>query len=103
MATPRKYATNAERQASYRARCTAMARSDLPTRVPTVVGPRRWAVVIGHAQGLLAGVAAEMATYWDDRSDTWQNSERGEQLTDRLAALEEILDALGEVATADRR
>jgi hypothetical protein len=62
------------------------------------MGPRRWAVLLGHAQGLLTGVAEEMTTYRDERSEAWRDSDRGEQLTDRLAALEEILEALGEIA-----
>jgi len=97
MPTPRKYATNAERQASYRARGTATARSGLPPLGPSVAGPRRWAVLLGQAQGLLSGVAEEMATYWEERSEAWQNSERGEQLAERLEALEEILAVLCEI------
>jgi hypothetical protein len=103
MPTPRQYATNAERQAAYRARGTATARAGRTPPVPSVAGPRRWVVVIGHAQERLAVVAEEMARYWEARSDVWQTSERGEQLTERLAAMEEILDALAQVAAADRR
>ena len=64
---------------------------------------RRWARLIGHAHELLTEVAGEMATYWDERSDAWQDSERGEAFTERLEALEAVLDQLGELGPGDCR
>lgn len=97
MPTPRKYATNAEKQAAYRARRTEVTHSISWTRAPPVAGPRRWSALLGQASDLLAGVAEEMSSYWEERSEAWQNSDRGDQLTDRMTAIEEILDALREV------
>jgi hypothetical protein len=97
MPTPRQYDTNAARQAAYRARHRATTPATSRSSVPQVTGPRRWTVGSRHAQEILARVAQEMASYWDDRSEAWQNSERGEQLTDRIAAMEDILDMLNEV------
>jgi len=60
MPTPRKYATNAERQAAYRA---APRRLCPPDRShPRPRARRRWTVLIGQARGLLEEVAEEMAT-----------------------------------------
>jgi len=93
MATPRQYATAADRQAAYRARrgATTGAKS-LP--IPQVPGYRRWAVILEQVQGQLEGVAEEMADYRDERSETWQNSERCERFTESLEALEEFIELL---------
>lgn len=92
MPTPRKYATNAERQAAYRARCAVTAPAYAVP--PSVPGPRRWGVLTDQARKLLDGVSEEMASYWDARSEAWQNSERGERLTEQMETLAEILDLL---------
>jgi hypothetical protein len=97
MPTLRKYGTNAERQAAYRRRSAALMHSTMKTRVPPVLGPRRWAALLAQAQELLADVAEEMANYWEERTEAWQNSERGEQLTDRMTAIEEIVDTLQDI------
>jgi hypothetical protein len=98
MPTPRKYATPAERQAAYRAR-RHVSTASLPLP-PPVPGYRRWAVMLSQTQGMLEQVAEEMTTYWDERSEAWQVSERGDQFTERLEALEEILTLLRELAEA---
>jgi hypothetical protein len=41
----------------------------------------------------------EMTTYHQDRSDTWQDSERGEAFQERLDTLTEIVENLDELAT----
>ena len=94
MPTQRKYATNADRQAAYRARCETMLPSvGLPT--PTSISVyRRWAALTMQARGILDGVAEEMVTYDKKRSEAWQNSERGELFQEHVETLEEILDVL---------
>ena len=93
MTTPRQYATGADRQAAYRARRAASAGAKtLP--IPLTPGYRRWAVILEQVQGQLEGVAEEMADYRDERSEAWQNSERNERFTERLEALEELIDLL---------
>ncbi len=91
MSIHRKYATNADRQAAYRTRCSA---STPPKQaIPAVVGTRRWAVLLKQAQGLLEGVSVEMAQYWDERSEAWQYSERIESLEEVVAQLQEVIEA----------
>jgi hypothetical protein len=97
MPTPRQYDTRAERQAAYRARHRAMMPATILPSAPPGAGPRRWTACLRLAQEILAGVAQEMAAYGEARSEAWQDSDRGEQLTDRIAAMEDILDALREV------
>lgn len=99
MPTPRQYASNAARQAAYRARCTASPAVPCPGSLPSG-SPRRWPVMLGQAQELITGVAAQMATTWAARSDVWQNSERGDAFLERVEALEEIRDLLREFAAA---
>lgn len=97
MPTPRKYLTDAERQAAYRAR-HATTPSQPP--VPPVPGYRRWTVLIRQAHGLLADVAEEMARYETARSDAWHDSERGERFQERCEGLHEALSLLDDLAEA---
>jgi len=94
MTTPRQYATDAERQAAYRARRAAATEAKSLPIPPPAPGYRRWAVILEQVQGQLEVVAEEMADYRDERSDTWQNSERCERFTERLEALEEFIELL---------
>ncbi len=88
MPTPRKYANNAERQAAYRARC---ALQRLTTRIPATPGYRRWEVMIGEARSLLERVTHEMERYYEERSERWQESERGEWFTETMESVDEIV------------
>jgi hypothetical protein len=102
MPTPRKYTNAAQRQAAYRRRtadalaalCTAKG---LPghTLISTMPSTRRWEALIEQARCALQTVQQEMQTYCDERSDAWQETERSEQLQERIAELE---DAIGVVA-----
>jgi len=65
-----------------------------------VPGYRRWALILELVQGQLEGVAEEMANYRDERSETWQNSERCERFTECLEALEELLELLRDLSEA---
>jgi hypothetical protein len=93
MPTPRKYATNAARQAAYRARGATPPPSIGP-RPPILPGSRRWEGPLIQARAQLEAVAAEMTAYAAARSDAWQDSERGEQFTERCEMLDEALDLL---------
>ncbi len=101
MPTPRQFATNAERQAAYRAR-QAAARSGGVRVPPSAPGARRWRALLGRARDLLAMVAAEMADYRADRSDAWLASERGEQVTEQIEALDEAIELLNELCLPTR-
>src|SRR5205807_2196201 len=50
-----------------------------------------------QAHQLLASIRDEMQAYAQDRSDSWQESERGQLHEERIAALEEIVDALADL------
>lgn len=104
MPTPRKYQTDAERQAAYRqrqaeARHVEQQAKGLPLlpAVPTIPGTARWKALRDQAQALLETMLDEMQRYYDDRSEQWQESDRGEEFQERIdqvdiarAAVEEI-------------
>ena len=98
MPTLRKYATNAERQAAYRARC-AMVPPPAPI-TPARPGPRRWTALIRQAHSLLETIRKEMGDYVATRTDAWHDSEHGDAFQERLALLEEAMSLLQDVAEA---
>ena len=101
MPTPRRYASHAERQAAYRRRVAAARQQELQSkgmpplpRVPALPGTRRWVAMSGQALVLLQAVQEEMEEYADQRSEQWQESERGEAMAERLQALQEAIAAV---------
>ena len=104
MPTPRRYANPAERQAAYRRRSAAARQQELQAKgfpplpaVATLPGLRRWAAMTGQALLLLETVEQEMQEYYEQRSERWQDSERGEGMVERLRALQEAIAAVEEL------
>jgi hypothetical protein len=104
MPTPRRYANQAERQASYRQRLAAVREQELQVKglpslptIPTIPGVRRWELLRRQAQGLLQTALEEMQSYQEQRSDAWRESERGERMAELIPALEDIVAALEEL------
>lgn len=100
MPAPRRYANPAQRQAAYRARLAeAKQQEGLAQRIPAfpavapLPGPRRWQALTQHALLLLQIVQEEMQHYYDERSERWQESERGEAFLERLQAIQEAHSA----------
>jgi len=95
MPAVRKYASAADRQSAYRERCSRrMAETSSGPSVPPAPGKRRWDGMIGQAVCLLEQAAGEMQDYYDQRSETWQESQAGESLIERVESLTEIVAAL---------
>ena len=104
MPTPRQHASNAAKQAAYRKRQAEARRQEqqakglpaLPS-VPTLPSDKRWKAMQEQARALLQTMAEEMQAYYDERSEQWQESDKGDAMQERLDALESIvtdLDAL---------
>lgn len=91
MPTPRKYASAAQRQAAYRRRLAAQSQMK---PMPTVPGHRRWRTMRNQCTSILDAAVAEMEVYHDQRSDAWQDSERGEEFTEMMESMAEIAAAL---------
>jgi len=107
MPQPRKYESHKQRQAAYRARRETQRLKEVADRglpalpvVPTLPGRARWNAAIGRALDLLTMVQTEMSAYFDERTETWQESDRGEAFTERMEALEAICSDLAEVCSA---
>jgi len=102
----RKHISNAQRQAAYRRRRKqdqrdALVPIDLPaipklTAIPATV---RWRKGIAQAHGLLALVLQEMQDYYDERSENWQEGEKGGAFQERLDQIEEALVYVADLLT----
>lgn len=96
MPTVRKYANAAERQAAYRRRCSARKREQMHPP-PATPSPRRWKAMTAQALRILETAVSEMESYHDQRSERWQDSERGEQFREMMESLEEITAVLRDI------
>ncbi len=99
MPTPQIYANPAEKQKAYRARQEAARRQLLQAKnlppapaIPTIPGEARWQALNAHAIAALQTIQSEMQAYYDDRSETWQESDKGEEFQERIDALSDRLD-----------
>jgi hypothetical protein len=106
MPQPKKYASPAARQAAYRQRCEqarqgTLARKGLPSLpvIATMPGWPRWNASFRSAQELIAETLGEMADYFEDRSESWQESERGEDHQEKMTSVEAVLDALTDLTS----
>jgi hypothetical protein len=101
MPTPRRYANQAQRQAAYRSRIAAARKQELQARgmppmpaIPGMPGLRRWKAMNQQALLLLLTIQEEMQDYYDERSDLWKESERGETMAEHLQMLQEAIAAV---------
>ena len=106
MPQPRIYASSAERQVAYRRRkravalhpqtnTSALVALPRPTNMPGTV---RWRQAVAQAHGLLEMVEREMGDYFSDRTEEWQDGERGESFQERIDALTEAKDMVEALA-----
>jgi hypothetical protein len=102
MARRRQYADPAARQRAYRSRL-AQAREEAglgaAPAAPRRAGEGRWRVLLAQAEATVEGVCAEMEAHLAERSEAWQESERGERFQERVESLQEALERLGEART----
>ncbi len=107
MPTPRQYATRADRQRAYRqrqsqARTDEQAAKGLPPlpAIPTMPGKARWEAMRDQAATLLETIRDEMQAYHDDRTEQWQESEKGEEFTTKMEAVTELAEAANQLELA---
>jgi hypothetical protein len=101
MPTPKKYESPSEKQKAYRervkdARLQELHKKGLPgvPAIPTMPGTARWSGLETQALAALETVRDEMREYYEERSEEWQESERGEEFSARLDAVEEVVSLL---------
>jgi histidinol dehydrogenase len=94
--------TPAEKQRAYRDRLKQRAAGQLPAApILTNIPPeRRWKALQEQARNALQTMIEEMEAYRDERSETWQESERGESFQERIEALESVITELDELPGA---
>src|SRR5437870_8115676 len=104
MPTPKQYASPAQRQQAYRqrqqqARLLERQEKGLPAlpAIASLPGQRRWQALLAQAHAALVCVHSEMQTYYDQRSDAWQESLRGEALLERIESIETLMADLDAV------
>lgn len=105
MSQKRIYPSHAARQAAYRARRECARQAALEAKglpplpaIATVPAWPRWRSTFAAATQLLTNSLTEMQDYFDLRSQSWQESDRGEKHQEQIALLEAALEALGELS-----
>ena len=98
MPAEKRYDNAAQRQAAYRQRLKSRRQAEMEARglprVPSMPGRRRWEAMRRQASSLVEQVASEMEEYHDQRSEAWQDSERGEAFLETMESVAEIAAAL---------
>jgi hypothetical protein len=104
MPTPKRYANHAERQAAYRARSAETRRRERKEKgmpplpiIPSFPGSARWKTLVQQAAAHFDLVQEEMECYYEQRSDNWKESERGEAFLEQWEAVQEVRAAAGEL------
>jgi hypothetical protein len=59
----------------------------------------RWKSNRQQALGLLEQVNSEMENYHNQRSDAWQDSDRGETFVEMMESVADIVEALRQLST----
>ena len=97
MPRPKTYADAAAKQRAYRARMEERSRTATtpPPATPGTIPPeRRWQELRDQAHSTLDALRQSMQAYFDERSEAWQDSGKGEALSARIEAIEEALSQL---------
>ena len=105
MPRAKEYATNAERQAAYRKRCLQAKNSQPLSKEPSSLRPaismpgrRKWKSILSQANYLIQCVASETEAYYEQRSEKWQDSDKGEEFVELLESIQTALSALEDIA-----
>ena len=104
MPTPRRHTHQAARQAAYRQRLAEARRKEQEAKglpplpaVASLPGHRRWQALVRPADLLLHTVQEEMQDYFHERSEAWQQGERGEAFLESLQAVQEAQSSAEEL------
>ena len=54
--------------------------------------------MVVQARTLLETITVEMDSYYEERTEVWQDSERGESFTERMESIEEIVTILRDLS-----
>ena len=97
-------AQTAERQRRWQerrkvARLAELAAKGLPPAplIPTMPSRERWKALQEQARAALQTMQEEMQSYYDDRSDKWQESDKASEFQERIDQVETALAATQEI------
>lgn len=87
------------RQRQQEARRVEQASKSLPAlpKIATLPGYPRWRAALSSARMLVEQVQQEMAAYYEERSEAWQEGEAGALFVERQEAVEALLSQWEEV------
>ncbi len=98
MPQPKIYGSRSEQQAAYRLRVKRSQEELLLLKklpplpaIPTVPGYVRWTAMAKRVEQWVTTIQQEMDNYYSDRSEVWQESEKGAEFQEKLELLDEIL------------
>jgi hypothetical protein len=94
--------TPAQKQAAYRDRLRLRALGQLPdSPAPcNIPAEKRWSAALSQALRLIEQTRDEIQAYADDRTEDWQESERGEAMQERIESLSSIIDEITDATAA---
>lgn len=101
MPTPKRHENAAERQHAYRQRRKLVRLNSLspknlprPSSLTSMPSTARWKDLKRQAEAALEMLLYEMEEYEDQRSETWQEGDKGEAFRQAIERIEEALDAV---------
>ena len=93
--------SDAEKQKAYRERQKQAREQELQQKgmpasrpIPSMPDTPRWNALLDAARANIETARGEMQTYFDERSEEWQEGDRGQTMQERIEQLETALDAL---------
>jgi hypothetical protein len=106
MPQPKIHASEAARQAAFRLRREQSRQAELAAKglpalpsIPSMPGWPRWNASFANVQEMLTQSLSEMQNYFEDRSESWQDSHRGEEHQEKIASVEAVLEALSDLTS----
>jgi hypothetical protein len=104
MPTPKQYDSPAARQKAFRKRKAQAIKEQLAAKqfpnavaVSNIPSMIRWKALHSNAQAALEAMQSEMQAYYDERSEQWQESDKGQHFQDLLDQTEQARAGVDEL------
>lgn len=104
MPTPKQYDSPAARQKAFRDRKAQAIKEQLAAKqfpnavaVSNIPSMTRWKALHTNAQATLEAMQSEMQAYYDERSEQWQEGDKGQHFQDLLDQLDQAKTAVDEI------
>lgn len=103
MPRTRRYQDTAEKQRAYRERrkiaqsLTQSTGISCPPSRSNALSTTRWRALSKQAEDLLQQMKQQMETYFDQRSEAWQEAEKGEEFQKKIDRVQEAIQAIEDI------